>query len=134
MPQRLGTLIVGCLALIGGLVIAVNVGLNIGGVDMCGSAKETASVSPDGESVLVIGISECGSKKQTMARILAPEKKTYLVFLGSAESADPILTAQWLGQNQLQLSYSPSAALKFPPENLEGVNVFGEVEVKYKQR
>ena len=133
MHRRLAILIVGFLALIGAVVIAVNIGVNVGGISACGSAKETASPSSDGESVLVIGVSDCGSKKQTMARILSSTGKTYLVFLGSAESADPILTPRWLSPRQLELTYSPSANPKFPPENLDGVNVFGDVEVKYKQ-
>jgi hypothetical protein len=134
VQTRIVYLIVGCLAFIGAVVIAVNVGWNVGSISACGAATETAAASSDGKSVLVIGVTDCGgSKKQTMARILSSTGKKYLVFLGSAESAAPILTSKWLSPQKLQLSYSPSAQLKFPTENLDGVNRFGDVEVNYKQ-
>lgn len=130
--RRLVYALVGCLALIGAVVVALNVGWNVGGISTCGTAKETALASVDGRFVLVIGISECGrSKRQTTARILSPAGETHMVFLGSAKSEEPILTAQWLGPAKLRLRYLASAQRDFPTGNLGGENWFGEVEVAY---
>jgi hypothetical protein len=131
--KRAAYAFVGALAVIGAVVVAVNVGWNMGVLPVCGSPVEKASSSPDGKLVLIVGVANCGrSTVQTEARIVTESGKTYLVFLGSAEAEQPILYPDWIGPTKLRLSYLRSAALRFPVGHLDGLHSFGEVEVTYE--
>jgi hypothetical protein len=131
--RRAAYVLIGLLALIGAFVVAMNVGWNLGVVPACGTPVETASSSPDGKFVLVVGVSKCGkSRVQTKARVVTASSKEHLVFLGSAESDEPIISPEWISATRLRLRYVSSAEITYPPDHLDALSSFGAVEVSYE--
>lgn len=127
--------LIGALAAIGALVVAMNFGWHLGAISVCGTPVETVASSPDGELVLVVGVSNCGkSDTETRARIVSSSGKTFVVFWGEAESNGAILHPEWLSPTKLKLSYSPSTKIRFPIGDLDGLHVFGNVEITYKRK
>jgi hypothetical protein len=131
--RKVAYVLIGLLALIGAAVLAVNVGWNVGLLPTCGTPLESASAAPDGRTVLVTGVADCGSKKRTTARLLAPTGKTYLLFTSAPAAEQIALRATWRSSTELELSFSHAAEVEFPADGFEALNVFGETEVRYKR-
>jgi hypothetical protein len=137
MRKPVVTVAIWALALIGGGVVLLNLGWNLGILSLCEQAQERSSASPDGANVVIVGVAECGNEKYHLtARLLSPSGRENTLFSGFAQSSEAALETRCRSPSDLQIIYAPDIALEFPTSDsgLSAMHDFGSVQVRYTQR
>ena len=126
---------IAALAVVGFVVLAVNVGWNLGVMPICEEAREHSAVSPDGKNVVILGTASCGRDRYHLtARLIGSSDATPL-FSGYATSQDYTIDARWDSASDLKILYAGSVDVQYPSSGLDSavLNDLGAVHVRYLQ-
>jgi hypothetical protein len=135
MSRRFLLIAVGALALIGAIVVVLNVGVNLGAITSCDPAKESFVVSPDGEHSVILAIEQCGTDRRQLTARLLPSNDLTPLFSAVAPGSDLELSARWSSASELEIIYPQHINIRHPSRDmLDAQHDYGAVKVRYLKR
>lgn len=123
--------LLGVLILIGLVTLGSNVAYQFDRSTVCVATDQQSIPSPHDSNVVSIITATCGKTRNEVRVRLTSAGKVYQLFSGSSETPNPSVAIVWASAKHVELRYSRSIHVEFPPQIDEVKHLFGGVEVTY---